>query len=456
VAYIEDLMQAQVRRDNEVTYFFSGRYVPYVTGPRLKRWQHDGVAMLEVVSSPLYDHGRQPELELAEPRIERMVERAIREVRPDVMHVHELAGLPSSVLDVARRLGVCTIVTLQDYFPLCGTFRLLDSGGRVCLRREVGEDCVHSTAADPRKHEVMFDSTVRYELARLPLLRSIDPARRDPWINRVARLLAERAVAQQGRARPNAGAFQRRRDVNVERLNRADRVIAMSTRVAEIYAQLGVDADRLETRQLTLAHIERLRPRRRETGTPITFATLAGLESVAKGGRLLLDAMRLLSEAASAGRMRLLVYGFTDLALAQEAAGLAGIELRGSFRAGELDTVLDEVDIGVMPSVWEEAYGYAGMEFLAKGIPVVANAIGGMVDYTLEGETGWLNRSCSAEELARIVLGIVESPEQVGELAAKVRAARDTIIKPLSRHADEMDAVYREAMANGSRREARR
>jgi len=54
----------------------------------------------------------------------------------------------------------------------------------------------------------------------------------------------------------------------------------------------------------------------------------------------------------------------------------------------ELDHILDEVDVGIMPSVREEAYGYAGMEFLAKGIPVISNAIGGLVDYTREGETG--------------------------------------------------------------------
>ncbi len=109
--------------------------------------------------------------------------------------------------------------------------------------------------------------------------------------------------------------------------------------------------------------------------------------------------------------------------------------------------VLDDVDVGIMPSVWEEAYGYAGVEFLAKGIPVIANAIGGMPDYTRDGETGWLNRSCSADELARIMHGVVERPEQVAELNAKLRAARDSIVKPLARHGDEMDALYGEAVA---------
>ena len=84
-----------------------------------------------------------------------------------------------------------------------------------------------------------------------------------------------------------------------------------------------------------------------------------------------------------------------------------------------------------MPSVWEEAYGYAGVEFLAKGIPVIANAIGGMPDYTREGETGWLNRSCSAEELARIIAGIVDRPEQVVELNERLIATRDSVVKPM-------------------------
>jgi glycosyltransferase involved in cell wall biosynthesis len=99
-----------------------------------------------------------------------------------------------------------------------------------------------------------------------------------------------------------------------------------------------------------------------------------------------------------------------------------------------------------MSSVWEEAYGYAGVEFLAKAIPVIANAIGGMTDYTRDGETGWLNRSCSAAELVRIMAGVIEHPDTVAELNAKLLADRDSIVKPLARHAEEMDVVYREAI----------
>src|SRR3954452_6300945 len=173
VAYVEDLMDEQVRRGDEVTYFFAGRQYPFLNGPRLRRWKRRGIAMLEVVNSPLYDHGRQPELELDEPRIERHFERAIQEMSPDVVHFHELAGLPSSLLEVVRRAGAPSAMTLADYFPLCSTFKLIDAQGQICLRRDVGADCAATTAADPRPPGLLYEATVRHELRTRRVLRRL-------------------------------------------------------------------------------------------------------------------------------------------------------------------------------------------------------------------------------------------------------------------------------------------
>lgn len=451
VAYIEDLIAAQVGRGDEAAYFFSGRVYPRSRGPSLRRWVRDDVTMYEVVNSPLYDHGRQPLLEVREPRVERLLAEAIEEFRPDVLHLQELAGLPSSVLDVARGLGVPTVVTLQDYFFVCPNFKLLDAAGRVCTRTELGASCLATVTADPRPAGALFDATVSYDLEQIPAVQRIDPARRDPHIRRLAAAVGRRAAPTSG---PQGGArdYQRRRELNVGRLNAADRVIAMSQRVADIHAALGVDPARMRTIHLTLSHIEHLRPRKPALSGPVTFGTLGAFESPAKGGQVLIDAVRLLSRSAAAGRFRVVVFGWIEQRFADEAAGLDAIELRAPYRPSDLDALLDEVDVGLMPSVWEEAWGYAGIEFLAKGIPVVANAIGGMTEYVRDGETGWLNGSRTPEELAGIMAGIVERPHQVAELNAALRAARERIVKPMARHADEMDAVYAEVTPAAARR----
>jgi glycosyltransferase involved in cell wall biosynthesis len=444
VAYVEDLMAEQVRRGHDVSYLFAGRQQPLRTRPRVRRRRREGVRMLEIVNSPLYDHGRQPLLEDGEPEVERIVADALRELRPDVVHVQELAGLPFSVLDVVRGAGVPHVVTLQDYFPLCPTFRLLDATGAVCLRREIGADCVATVAADARPPGLLIEATVLHGLRRVPDLPGISRMR-------LAERVAQRAVAHRRRQIPHPPAapadYQRRRDRNIERLSAAGATLAMSRRVEEIYAQLGVDRARLQTLHLTLAHVERLRPRRFTAAAPLTFATLAALESESKGARVVLDALARLDDEARAGRVRLLVFGHTDPRLAAEARRLAGVELRGPYRPGELDSLLDEVDVGLMPSVWEEAYGFAGIEMLAKGIPVIANAIGGMPDYVRDGETGWLNRSRTGAELAAIMARLIEDPALVAARNEHLIGARAQVVKPFARHADEVDAVYREVIA---------
>jgi len=126
---------------------------------------------------------------------------------------------------------------------------------------------------------------------------------------------------------------------------------------------------------------------------------------------------------------------------------------RGSYAGGEqIGAVLDAADVGIVPSVWEEAYGFVGLELLAKGIPVIGNARGGIPDYTIPGETGWLNRSCGGEELAEIMAAVIRDPAQIVGLNRSIRVRRDELVKPLERHLGELDAIYAEIVASGAQR----
>ena len=79
--------------------------------------------------------------------------------------------------------------------------------------------------------------------------------------------------------------------------------------------------------------------------------------------------MRLLQDRARAGGFRLVVFGHVDPRFRGRVAGLAGIEIRRHFDPAALDSILDEVDVGLMPSIWEEAYGYAGSSSSPRGSP---------------------------------------------------------------------------------------
>jgi glycosyltransferase involved in cell wall biosynthesis len=453
ILYAEDLMAAQAARGDTVSYLFSGRHYPRVRGPRLRRWRRDGVRMLEVVNPPIVvglERGtRTPEQDLSEPRLESVFERVLEAERPDVLHVQELLGHPSSILEIARRAGVPVVMTLQDYFPLCATLRLLDSDGRVCLRRDVGDDCAARNAEAPPDAGHLVRHTLHYELGRAK--------QRVPGLRRASfapmRPLVDPAVRRLGRSRPAApalvpGDFQRRREQNVARLRRVDRLVAQSRRVEEIYRALGVESEGLSTLHLTLSHLERISARPPREPRRLAFATPGGFIGPSKGSELMLELLELLRARGHAGSFTLKVLGPVHPSAMPRIADFPEVELLGEYDRFELDRLLHDVDVGIMPSVWEEAYGFAGVELLAKGIPVVANRIGGMVDYVREGETGWLNDSCSAAGLAEILERLIANPGEVTDRSRAVLAARAELVKPFARHMAEMDGVYREAMGN--------
>jgi glycosyltransferase involved in cell wall biosynthesis len=456
IAYAEDLMGAQREAGHEVSYFLSGRHYPYVSGPRLKRWRRDGVAMYEVINPPIVvalEKGtRYPERDLSEPRIEAAFSRVIEAVRPDLVHIQELLGLPSSLIDVAHAAEVPTAMTLHDYGPLCSTLRLFDADGRICMRRDVGADCVERNSDAPTDPGFYFPTTLSFEARRarewLGLSSGPHTSLFERAFHRLGRL-AQRDAARRAERRPaEAAAFQRRREVNVERLSRVGRLIAQSPRVAEIYRHLGVTGDRMIVLPAPARHIEGLRPRRLQSPpAPVTFATINGCASPSKGSHTVLTALRTLRAAGLEGSFRLEVFGWVDSAVREELVRYEGVEVRGLYERDELDGLLDRVDVGLMPSMWEEAYGYTGLEMVAKGIPLIANPLGGIVQYAREGTTAWLNRSCSGEELAELMKQVIREPELVVDMHHRVLATRDDLITPWNEHVQALGDVYGQLVA---------
>jgi glycosyltransferase involved in cell wall biosynthesis len=196
----------------------------------------------------------------------------------------------------------------------------------------------------------------------------------------------------------------------------------------------------MTTMRLTLADIEHLRARPRDrTSQPLTLVTLGGFSSPSKGSLVLLDALGRLG-----GGFRLLVAGNVDPAVERDLRTMPEVEQRGLYGRRELDALLDEADVGVLPSACEETFGLTGVEMLAKGVPVIANARGGLAEHVHGGRTGWLNASASGAELAEIVARLIANPEEVLARHRETVAMRSEIVKPFASHLDELDAAYSE------------
>src|SRR3954447_15114407 len=86
------------------------------------------------------------------PRAFVALDRLVRDLRPDVAHVHHVhERLTLSVLDALRRRGVPTVMTLHDYKAVCPGYRLYAAG-------RPGPSCLPSRYAEVLRHRCLEGS----------------------------------------------------------------------------------------------------------------------------------------------------------------------------------------------------------------------------------------------------------------------------------------------------------
>jgi glycosyltransferase involved in cell wall biosynthesis len=466
IIHTEDLMHAQAGAGHEVGYFCAGRQLPLLRRSFLHEWRRGPVRIFEWMNSGLVVGSHlgspDPDRDLSDPPSEAAFARVLKEFAPDVVHIQDLGGLPSSLAGLAGDERRSVVMTLHDYLLLCPTVKLYDADQRICDRRRPGQMCVVCCGDAPGDNRAGVERTVRYERGRIrSAVPHLDRALRRPALRRISEEaigLSERALGlthltrgqrpppggpELRRARATAEAYQRRRDENLTRLGRLDAVITFSDRSQDVCGRLGVDTARMRTIRMNPGHIERLRPKRQAgVGEPLRFAALNACSSTQKGANLVLEAVNELSRKGLDARFRLVVHGPVASHVQHALATHPAVILAGEYRVDQLDQLLETVDVGLMPSVWEEVYGFAGLEFLAKGIPVIGNARGAIPDYVRPGQTGWLNRSATAAELAELMIAAIEDPAAVQTLGARTRGLRDELISPLDTQVAELSALY--------------
>jgi glycosyltransferase involved in cell wall biosynthesis len=78
----------------------------------------------------------------------------------------------------------------------------------------------------------------------------------------------------------------------------------------------------------------------------------------------------------------------------------------------------EQVDVVVIPSLWNEPFGRAAIEALAHGIPVIASNRGGIPEVIQDGLTGLIVDPDEPGSLARAMRRVSVEPEWTGRLGA--------------------------------------
>ncbi len=98
-------------------------------------------------------------------------------------------------------------------------------------------------------------------------------------------------------------------------------------------------------------------------------------------------------------------------ALAGERGVADRVELRGRVCHAELPTLLRSAD-ALVTVPWYEPFGITPLEAMACGVPVVASAVGGMIDTVVDGLTGRHVPPRDPERLAAVLRDVLADPDR--------------------------------------------
>jgi glycosyltransferase involved in cell wall biosynthesis len=337
----------------------------------------------------------------------------IAEYRPDVFHLMGGYLLSGRALRVARALGVPTVLSLMDFWFLCPRISMWRSNNTLSTLPIDPVNCARCLGEEQRRYR---------------------------WLGAAAPTVMQAYWRAQTAA---IGRIQQRQAFLREALAAAHLIICRSQFVRQMFIEAGAAPEPLRfLRQgrdfpsLTAEQLEK-------SSTAILRVGYLGQIAPHKGVHILLQALR------RAPRLPLIVRLYGNLApfpkysarLRQFVAEDPRARFAGMYHSpAELQMILRDLDVIVVPSVWYENSPNVILEALAHRTPVIVSNLGGMAELVRDGENGLHFIPNDPADLARVLQRLVEEPD----LRARLRA-RHTPIQSVAEEMDTLEELYRQA-----------
>ena len=322
----------------------------------------------------------------------RLARRMIRELRPDLVHIHNFFPLISPAAHhAAKTEGIPVVQTLHNYRLFC-TNGLFYRGGRIC------EDCVRTRIPWPGVVHACYRGS-------------------RPASAAVATMQVTHRLLHTWR-------------------DKVDVYVALNGFVREALIRSGLPAAKIFVKP-NFVYPDPGPGTEREG-----YALFVGRLSAEKGLDTLLAAW-----ARVGGRLALKIVGDGPLAghVAAAAARMSGVEWLKLQPPGEVYRLMGGAMTLVFPSEWYEVCPRVLIEALAKGTPVIAAHQGAAAEMVDHGRTGLHFRRGDPEDLAEKVLWLLAHPDERRRMHGEARAEFETKYRA-ERNYEQLMEIYARAV----------
>ncbi len=330
------------------------------------------------IMAPAFSIFMNPEKFITDHKSVDVFDKFIQKYGPfDVIHFNNIEGISINTLELKKKYpGTKFIVSIHNYQPLCPLNQLFQNHKkRICHNFDEGHECLRCAVVLPSGKEYCRRS-------RTWLLRYFPkkPAFLQFPIKALCRLFNYRTVRYTGTKEtmcPKWYAAYRKH--NMECLNKyADSILAVSERVKEILIAHGIDPVKVKTCYIGTKFAEKeLKHSVASAVQPFTIAYL-GYERTEKGFFFLMDALaKLDSDLAGKINVVLAVANIHRKNVFPALTMFHDVKIYNGYRHDQLRDILANVNLGIVPVLWEDNLPQVAIEMVACGVPILCSSFGG-------------------------------------------------------------------------------
>ena len=380
----------------------------------------------------------------------------IRHNELEIIHINEIFGFSSSIINVARQQGIKVIVTVHEYWWLCPHRVMVDFNNRICDGPSDMQKCsfcsqkiLNNFNSKNKKRFAKIRNSIPnifrliveiYGLRKFFSLKKIDKNVDLKFGSENYTKFTNPKLEDQLRAR-----LQK----NIEALNKANLVIGVSHDVKDKLTTFGVDPAKILVQHIgsTIAEIK-VKHIREVNKSNIVFGFIGGI-GYYKGVHQLIDAFTKMPDTYKE-KCEIELYGSYDIDYVNSINNnlllndpyAQKVRFRGRYKTEEISNISNTIDIMVLPSLCADTAPQTIFESFSCQLPIIAPRIGGFPDFIKDNVNGLLYLAASVDSLKFKLMYIIDNPHQVSMFRSHIPE-----LKTISQNCGELVELYKSPMS---------
>lgn len=406
--YATDLMLEECIQGHKVGLIYPGGISIISKKSRIKEKRNfAAVAVFEILNSvpvPLLYGIKEPMSIIDESYIDtKDFGRLLDKLNPDIFHIHTFMGFPKDFLMVLKKRGIKIVMTTHDYYGICPKVNLINERGCLCPGPSP-KRCAICNIVSP--------STSFLRLRNLSMLSKFK--RYKKWFP-LSSANSNKPSAQKVETKPEvvltAEMYDKygRLDVHYKQMFAMVDVFHFNSKNTEkVFKKYINIPEGSQVIPITHSNVADFR-KKRVYNHKILRLGFIGSEAPYKGLPILKSVINKLNIEGYGNQLHLDVYG-GRVGVDEKCSN---IHYKGRFRNAQMSMVYDSIDLLVIPSIWNETFGFTSIEALQFGVPVLVSCKVGAKDviqqyapkFIFDGE----------DELYKILLRLLNDRSELGK-----------------------------------------